>query len=250
MQDSLSYPFLKRADFAPFVEQFSDGYANAEPFPHVVIDNFLPGTLANAVHDAFPSPDLQSFDQPDNDFQIKKLGRTQVNGFAGVPAIIRHLLCDLNGPVFTDFLEGLTGIKGLIPDPHYQGGALHQILPGGRLDIHADFNRHKRLHLDRRLNILIYMNKNWSTNFGGDLELWDVGMTRCVQKVAPIFNRCVIFNTTSTSYHGHPNPLTCPPDRTRNSIAMYYYSNGRPESERTEAHSTLWQQRPNQSQFS
>jgi len=157
---------------------------------------------------------------------------------------MRHLLSDLNGMVFIDFLETLTGISGLVPDPHYQGGALHQILPGGRLEIHADFNRHKRLHLDRRLNVLIYFNKDWPESYGGNLELWDVNMTRCVKKAAPIFNRCVIFSTTSNSYHGHPEPLTCPDGRTRNSIAMYYYTNGRPESETSEPHSTLWQKRP------
>jgi hypothetical protein len=69
-------------------------------------------------------------------------------------------------------------------------------------------------------------------------------MTRAERKILPVFNRCAIFNTTSTSYHGHPTPLACPPDRTRKSIASYYYTNGRPEEEVSEVHSTLFQHRP------
>ena len=219
-------------------------YGSADPFPHSVIDDFLPPDTAERVHDAFPDPTLPSFEQPDNAHQVGKLGRTQMNDFRGVPDVLRHVLADLNGAVFIDFLEALTGIEGLIPDPHFAGGAMHQILPGGRLDIHADFNRHDRLKLDRRLNVLIYFNKNWDPSYGGDLELWDRDMRACRQRIAPLFNRCVIFNTTSESYHGHPVPLTCPPDRTRNSIALYYYTNGRPEAEARDAHSTLWQTRP------
>lgn len=241
-----NYPFFDRNYFEAIADKYTAGYAKNNPFPHVVIDDFLPTLLADNIHDLFPNPDLASFDQPDNAYQKNKLGRTQVNDFSGVPSIIRHLLSDLNGPIFIDFLEKITSIQGLIPDPHYQGGALHQILPGGSLEIHADFNRHPRLNLDRRLNVLIYFNKDWQSSFGGDLELWDAGMKECAKRIAPIFNRCVIFNTTSNSYHGHPKPLTCPDDRTRNSIAMYYYTNGRPESENSKAHSTLWQIRPNE----
>ncbi|MEM5516042.1 2OG-Fe(II) oxygenase [Henriciella sp. AS95] len=242
MQQVSDYPFLRRSHFDDILQKPRTPYSKAAPFPHAVIDNFLPAGLADAVEQAFPTRKLESFDQPDNAFQKNKLGRTQDNEFVGVPATIRHLLYDLNGPVFVNFLERLTGISGLIPDPHYRGGALHQILPGGFLKIHADFNQHRHLKLDRRLNVLIYFNKDWKPEYGGDLELWDRDMSACVQKVSPIFNRGVIFSTTSTSYHGHPEPLQCPPDRTRNSIAMYYYSNGRPESERRDFHSTLWQE--------
>lgn len=244
MSETNSYPFLQRPYFASLAEKHNDVYRQASPFPHVVIDDFLPSSIAEMVHDAFPRSDLKSFEQPDNSYQVNKLGRSQNNDFLGVSESIRHFLADLNGAIFVDFLEALTGIKGLTVDPHYQGGAMHQILPGGRLDIHADFNRHPRLKLDRRLNVLIYFNKNWDSSYGGNLELWSKDMSTCVKTVAPVFNRCVVFNTTSDSYHGHPVPLSCPPNRTRNSIALYYYTNGRPESEIRQAHSTLWQTLP------
>ena len=156
----------------------------------------------------------------------------------------RHLLAQLNSSSFIEFLERLTGIDGLVPDPHFVGGGLHQIERGGHLKVHADFNRHPRTGLERRLNVLIYLNRDWREEYGGAFELWDVSMTRCETRVMPYFNRCVVFSTTSTSFHGHPEPLNCPPERTRKSIALYYYSKDRPESERGEAHNTLFKARP------
>jgi hypothetical protein len=157
----------------------------------------------------------------------------------------RHLLAQFNSSTFTSFLEDLTAISGLIPDPHYLGGGLHQIEPGGLLKVHADFNRHEQLRLDRRLNLILYLNRDWREEYGGHLELWNRDMTRCEARILPVFNRCVVFTTTSLSYHGHPEPLTCPPGMTRKSMALYYYSNGRPAAEESDvAHDTDFQARP------
>ena len=239
-----SYPFLKRGFFESGAENLSKSYVSAVPFPHIVIDDFLPLEMAETIANNFPSKELSSFEQINIEYQVNKLGRTQENDFAGVPDYIRHFLLDMNSKIMIETVEKITGISGLIPDPHFQGGALHQILPGGKLDVHADFNKHMRLNLDRRINLLLYLNKDWQESYGGHLELWDEKMKECSKRVLPIFNRCVIFSTTSTSYHGHPVPLTCPENRTRNSIALYYYSNGRPKEENDEAHATLWQERP------
>ena len=89
------------------------------------------------------------------------------------------------------------------------------------------------MKLDRRLNMLIYLNKNWSENNGGQLELWDRKMQKCVKNIIPIFNRMVVFSTTDFSYHGNPNKVKVESNLSRKSIALYYYSNGRPSSERT-----------------
>jgi len=150
----------------------------------------------------------------------------------------------MNSQVFLQFLQNLTGIEGLLPDPRLQGGGMHQIERGGRLGVHVDFNRHRTSKLDRRLNVLLYLNKDWSEDYGGHFEMWDRQMERCVQRVLPIFNRLVVFSTTETSWHGHPDPLTCPEDRTRKSLALYYYTNGRPDSEVAETHSTKFRTRP------
>lgn len=215
-------------------------YSSAEPFPHVVIDDFLPADALRAVADAFPKPgdlDWHVFDNPSQ----KKLAFEDERR---IESGALWLLYQLNSARFMQFLERLTGIEGLIPDPYFVGGGLHQIERGGFLKIHADFNRHPKFDLDRRLNLLLYLNENWEEGYGGHLELWDAGMKRCVRRVLPTFNRCVIFSTTDSSFHGHPEPLACPQGRTRKSLALYYYSNGRPEEEASGGHGTLMRPRP------
>jgi hypothetical protein len=139
----------------------------------------------------------------------------------------------------------MTGATGLVSDPFLEGGGLHQIARGGRLAVHADFSVHPRLGLDRRLNLLLYLNRDWDEDWGGELELWSGDMSRCAKKVAPAFNRLVVFKTTDRSFHGHPDPLDCPAGVARRSIALYYYSNGRPRSERSRRHDSVhWRARP------
>ena len=130
------------------------------------------------------------------------------------------------------FIQLLTGInETLLGDPYFVGGGLHQIKRGGCLKIHADFNKHELTGLDRRVNILIYLNKNWKNDYGGHLELWDRDMKLCVKRILPEFNTVVIFNTTNYTYHGHPDSLNCPEGMSRKSLALYYFSNGRPQTE-------------------
>lgn len=215
-------------------------YARAEPFPHVVIDDFFPVEALDAILAEFPNPegiDWQKFEAGTE----KKLA-SKLESQLGERT--RQFIWGLNSQVFVTFLETLTGIDGLIPDPHLWGGGLHQIVPGGFLKVHADFNRHEKLNLDRRLNLLLYLNRDWKEEYGGHLQLWTRDMSRCVVKVLPVFNRCVVFSTTDFSYHGHPDPLTCPQGRTRKSVAMYYYTNGRPAEEISGDHSTLFKPRP------
>jgi hypothetical protein len=223
------------------VSQHVSTYRSAAPFPHAIIDGLLPDAVARRLEAEFPRPDFDGYRQPDNAYQVNKLGRLQDTQFRGVPAFSRNFLNELNGMVFLDFLEKLTGIKGLVPDPHFSGGAMHQILPGGRLAVHADFNRDVRRSLERRINVLFYLNPVWEEPYGGYLELWEPDMSRCRVKVAPLLNRCVVFNTTSTSFHGHPDPLCCPEGMTRKSIATYYYTSIQTTKA---AHGTLWQERP------
>ncbi|MBR8826884.1 MAG: 2OG-Fe(II) oxygenase [Gomphosphaeria aponina SAG 52.96 = DSM 107014] len=217
-----------------------EAYALGKPFPHIIMDNFLPASVLDQVLEEFPQPNSVNW-QKFNAATEKKLASTSE---LQMGEATRFLLYQLNSSVFIQFLEKLTGIDGLLPDPHFIGGGLHQIVRGGYLKLHADFNRHITLPLDRRLNLLIYLNKDWEEEYGGHFEMWNRDMTRCEQKVLPIFNRCVIFSTTDFSYHGHPDPLTCPEGGTRKSLALYYYSNGRPPEEIGGSHTTLFRERP------
>jgi Rps23 Pro-64 3,4-dihydroxylase Tpa1-like proline 4-hydroxylase len=215
-------------------------YAAAQPFPHIAVDGFFPEADLDAVLTEFPTPETIRW-QRFNNQQERKLASSNERNLG--PAT-RKLIWELNSQVFIEFLEALTGIQGLIPDPHLGGGGLHQIERGGHLGVHVDFNRHTRLQLDRRINLLIYLNKDWQEEYGGHLELWDRQMQHCIKKVLPLYNRMVVFSTTDFSYHGHPNPLTCPEGRTRKSLALYYYSNGRPAEEISGSHSTIFRNRP------
>lgn len=231
---------FQRAALMAHADRLREEFAKAEPFPHVVIDDFLPPAALEPVLEEFPEPSGATWQEFDSAREIKlALSDTELMG----PAT-RNLLHEFNSQVFVDFLESLTGIAGLIPDPHFDGGGLHQSRSGGYLKVHADFNKTRRLNLDRRLNGILYLNKNWSPEWGGDLELWDRDMVTCVKRVPPVFNRFLIFATTDDANHGLPDPITCPPDRARRSMALYYYTNGRPEEEFTGEHSTLFRQRP------
>ena len=231
--------FFDRDALLARADRYRDEFVRAEPFSHVVLDDFLPEDALDALLREFPEPGEAGWRRRDVAHE-RKLGLSDETAMG---PNTRHVLQQLNSQVFLEFLERITGIDGLIPDPHFVGGGLHQIVPGGLLKIHADFNRHQRLALDRRLNLLLYLNRDWNDTYGGHLELWDRSMTVCRQRILPIFNRCVIFATSEESYHGHPDPLTCPPGRARRSMALYYYT-APGENADAPFHTTLFRPRP------
>lgn len=215
-------------------------YVNAKPFPHIVIDDFFPPAVVDAVLAEFPKPGDIEWQKFQNSREVKLACREE----RALGPATRGIVWEMNSQVFLQFLELLTGIPNLIPDPQLSGGGMHQIQRGGKLGMHVDFNKHGPYQLDRRLNLLLYLNKDWKQEYGGELELWDVDMKNCVQKILPVFNRVAVFSTTETSWHGHPNPLNCPEDRTRKSVALYYYTNGRQDGAVAAEHTTVFRERP------
>lgn len=204
-----------------FGQQSSKQYQSAAPFPHMVFDHFLPEQFCQDLLNCLPGHRL-----PSDSFFI---GRKYEHNKRRIQpedcgAQARNLFRFFNSLSFVEFLSALSGIKGLIPDPHYLGGGYHMIGTDGKLGIHADFRIHPILHLHRRINVLVYLNNDWKPEYGGALELWKRDMSRCEIQVLPIFNRCVIFNTDADSFHGHPEPLQTPPGVYRKSIALYYYT--------------------------
>lgn len=195
-------------------------YNNADPFPHIVIDNFLPPEILESILEDFPNPDEMEWWTFNNNNEIKLGSKNEVQ----IPQIARTVLQELNSGYILDWLEVLTSVPGLVADTRLIGGGLHQIQNGGKLGVHIDFNVEPRTKLARKLNLLIYLNKDWDDDWGGHLELWNSDKTKCIQKIAPIFNRCVIFNTTGRPWHGHPHPLNTPEGVTRKSLALYYYN--------------------------
>jgi Rps23 Pro-64 3,4-dihydroxylase Tpa1-like proline 4-hydroxylase len=227
------------ATLPTLTEEFRQAY----PFPHIVIDNLFDDTMLFHVAEAFYLAEDQRWHRFADPHRETKLASTSE---MHLPLVIQQFIRELNAEQFLTKLSALTDIPGLIPDPYLLGAGMHMIVPGGKLAVHADFNKHPIMNVDRRLNLLVYLNQDWHESYGGHLELWDRSMQTCAQRILPVFNRTVLFLTDDFSFHGHPEPLLCPAHRARKSIAMYYYTNGRPAHELRAPgeHNTLFQDRP------
>jgi len=227
----LNYVDKSFSELIAFAREKNQEYCDAQPFPSISFPNFFNEEAMNEILAEFP--DLSKGDQlryknPNED----KLASKGEHKFGPKLKAFMHFV---NSQPFLEFLQELTNVEEpLIPDPYFEGGGCHESKAGGFLKVHADFNKNRRTMLDRRLNVLVYLNKDWKEEYGGHFELWNRDMTECVTKVKPDFNTMAIFSTTDFSYHGLPDPITCPPDRSRRSIALYYYSNGRPTTELSE----------------
>jgi 2OG-Fe(II) oxygenase superfamily len=216
----------------------------AEPFPHFCIDNFLDEAFAEQVLRAFPSFDEAA--QIGRMFSAvnekKKIQVTDATKFARPIAELNRALA---APEFCDLLSAVFEIPGLLADEELVGGGMHQTGPRGHLDVHVDFNYIEERRLHRRLNILIYFNKGWRPEWGGNIELWDGDVKVCHHSIVPIFNRCVVFQTSEISYHG-VTAVRCPEDQTRKSFAAYYYTKEAPPHWNGEVHSTNFKARPDE----
>jgi hypothetical protein len=189
------------------VDTHGDTYRIAEPFPHVVIDDFLPESAASGVLDEWPDFHTIDWTTYDNRHELKHVCSDVTRMGPGT----RGLVAAFNGSAFVRFLERMTGIGPLVTDPHLVAAGLFDVQPGGHLDAHTDFTQGAGTRLARRINVLYYLNRGWREDHGGQLELWSMKPLRCVHSIVPAFNRLVIFNTTLTALHGHPVPLrlTC-----------------------------------------
>jgi hypothetical protein len=227
-------------------EKHFNSYVTADPFPHIVFDNFFNEVALNEILNEFPN----ELEKVGGNFNTNQEKKSFSNNPDKLSPIINTFFNFTNSHRFINFINKLSGIeRPLIPDPYFFGGGLHELKDGGFLNIHCDFNKDPNMKLDRRINVLIYLNHDWKNQYGGALELWDKEKKNCVQKIKPIFNRMVIFNTTNFSFHGNPDKIKLSDkSKSRKSIALYYYSNGRPDNEvSTMDHTTLWVNRPNTS---
>jgi hypothetical protein len=230
-------------DLQAVAKRFKEIYQNNDPYPNIHFEEFFNREMLDEVLNEFEDLDKGDAFKYNNPNEVKLASKGEAR-FGPKTKAFMHFL---NSEPFLQFLQELTGIEEvLMPDPYFEGGGYHQSKAGGFLKIHADFNKHSRTGLDRRLNVLVYMNKDWEDAWGGHFEMWDKDMTHCVKKVKPEFGTMAMFSTTDFSYHGLPNPILCPPDRSRKSIALYYYSNGRPAHEINqglEDHTTIFKAR-------
>lgn len=205
-------------------QQWSDP---AKPFPYCVWDGALDlGAARQAAADFATAAFAKGEPRRVMKHDYRKRGG---GSFDMLSPAQQRIIAELNSERMLAYLERLTGIKGLVADPDILGGGVHEILPGGFLNVHTDFNVHPKLKMLRTLNLIIYLNDDWQEEWEGHLELWDEQVRHPIARIAPLMNRAALFQTNEISYHGHPTPLACPEQRTRKSFALYYYTPWPPE---------------------
>ena len=235
-------------DFSRFdVPALYNSFMNAAPFNHIIIDNFMDTDYLNEIME-----EVKGYEKMlDEDYRIKetdyvvqskKIGISDYNRFGPK---VKNFIDFTRSKEMISFIANVTGIHDIKDDPTLFGGGIHRTTTGGRLAIHADFNIHPHTKKHRRINILLYLNKDWKPEYNGELELWDKSMTNCCHSIPPIFNRLVMFRITDDAFHGHPKYWEAPQHIPRLSFALYYYTDDRPEHEKSGSHMALWQKRNN-----
>ena len=208
------------------IKEYREKYETNNPYPHIEIDGLFNNLLLTLVERSFPNIERQSKKD------IRDGGNLKISSREGcqiAKGACKHFLRYLNSYEFVNFVQKICNIeRELIVDHTLLGGGFHSTGKGGSLGMHIDFPIHKKTNLDRRVNVLVYLNKNWDERWGGEFIAAD---EKDAKEYLPIFNKTLIFETNDYTIHGHPYPLKCPENRRRNSIAMYYYTNGRPDGQ-------------------
>ena len=224
--------------YANIAVQRAQDYRNAAPFPNIALDNFLPEELAHTLSSAFPQHGDISWVERDNANNRRRYQHDETK----LPPLIREMLREFNSRQFILFMETLTGIQSLIPDPYFIGGGAHLSTTGDFLKIHADFNWHHKLQAYRRVNALLYLTEGWLPEWQGAIELWDKDMRGPIVSHMPLFNRLVVFSTGEHSNHGPRLPNLCPPGVHRKVLNLYYYTSAREDKDMADPHFTLYKQ--------
>jgi len=217
---------------------------SSSPVKNFCIDGFLEPSFAEEVLASYPSFD-EALKVGRSFVAVNERGKVQVtdsSAFAGPVAELSRTLASLE---FLELMSYVFEMPDLRADPELIGGGIHQTGPRGHLDVHVDFNFIPDRELHRRLNILIYFNKDWRPEWGGEIELWDEHVKTLHHSFSPIFNRCVVFETNEVSFHG-VTAVKCPEGRTRKSFAAYYYTKEAPPHWNGVAHSTIFRARPDE----
>lgn len=229
------------------LKELASSFKNNIPYPHIELDNFFKEEVIQKVYEEFPDENSKLFTWKSNDKNSNKLMCQDRELIKSNLPNVDKLISYLNSNDFLSQVSELTGIPNLIGDDKLAGGGLHQIVNGGFLNVHADFNISDQMpDLHRRLNIIIYLSKDWKKEYNGQLELWDTELTKSVKSIYPKFNRIVLFNTqpegNTIAYHGHPVPLDTPKGINRKSIALYYYTKEKPNNILSGKHKTIYKQ--------
>jgi len=208
-----------------FIDKIRSSKLDTEPFKHIIINDFIPEELGRSLENNFPKESNEYWNRNKKcNTTFYKLSSNRLDKDKFLPKDFQEIIFELNSGSVCQEISSKFEINGLVSDPYLEGGGLHCIGKGGFLNIHADFNYHPISSLHRRINLLLYLNYDWKDDWGGDLQLWSKDMKTKTHSIPPRGGCCVMFETDDHSYHGHPDPMPCPSNVYRKSIALYYYN--------------------------
>ncbi len=211
--------YISYADAKNIGAKLASSYQGKNPYDYGCFDNFLSPDVVNRVREEALALGTKDPEHSSGNEKLKTSFKPDI-----MPAYSKAVFHALSSRPFIQFLEQMSGIKGLIPDPYYQGGGIHRSETSGFLSIHADFDYHSVMNLERRLNVLIYLNPDWKEEYGGAFEIWTDDMSKKVDSFVPVMNRMCCFSTGRDTMHGNPEPVNHPNGDPRLSIALYYYT--------------------------
>lgn len=227
------YEFISNIDLAHPSSELKDIHATNNPVPYTIIDNFLPSEVFESI-----VKDLSNITQ--DHYTVFSVGdnyRKECRDFVEAP-LLQTLSHSFQSSNFVHWLEKITGVEKLIPDPHLRGGGLARIPTGNKLGLHTDFNWNDQLQVNRKVNLILYLTPNWQSSWDGDLEFWNKENTECVTRIEPKANRLVFWNYESWLVHGHSNTLDTPEDVSRDNLIHFYYTSN-----------ATWEEDPRRSKF-
>jgi hypothetical protein len=216
------YTIFDKDTLLNFASAYDHTYRMAEPFPHASLKNVIPWEIMDEIHRDFPS-------ETELDFEQLSEGNLLLSKPTLFPDSVGFLIKEMSSPLFLTFLENLSGIKGLIPDPHFEGAGLNICKRGSLIDLYQDSNIHSKLGLHKRVKIVLFLNKDWNPKWGGELELWAKDKGEPVKSIVPEFNRFICMSNSERCRYASLNQVNCPSGHVKKFISIYYYSAEPPE---------------------
>lgn len=205
-------------------KNYAVDYQKGTPVPWLTFDDFLPPDLLKEIQEEIKNIPRYMYSK----FTRNGSFMWECNRLKYAPKV-RDLVMNFNSGEFINWLERITGHDKLVPDPHLIGAGLMECKTGHSLKLHTDFNWNEQLRLNRTLSLILYLNEDWDKDWGGELEFWNFNKTECMHKISPDPNRLLIWDYNDQLIHGHPSPLTCPQDKPRLGLRMFYFkSNAEP----------------------
>jgi len=206
-------------DWINDISNIKNNFLNAKPFEHVVIDNFLETCYAEKISELFPKFD-KTWHEYKNPIEVKYA----FDNINSLPIELKNYFYYLSTPEIINIIRQITNFDNLEYDEYLHGAGVHLHPRFGRLNIHLDYEKHPYSGKERRLNIILFMSKDWDVNWNGANELWNSDVTKCIAKTEIKFNRAILFKTNDISWHGLPDKILCPENVFRKSLAYYYVS--------------------------